>query len=264
MFSLDEVEPHAAAAAAAPASKVSNVAGALGDLRWGMSKDEVLKLLKRRIQNEFQAQVKQERDAVRQDALYQESIERFRRVTQGYVVFDTRKNGWDVSPVADEFRRGTDESMLMVDDPAARDLYFFIRGRLWKWYRELKPGRALGNDFDQAIEVFRAQLGPAEAKKQTRSEGGEAFPGLSWSDPNTRVTLIRRGPDTCIIFEDKATLLELAHLRANAVPRGDKNANSVLDTVVLSDSQKEAWKRDDPRVTRNNEGARAPTPRLAP
>jgi hypothetical protein len=249
-FSLDEVDAPAAAAhkEAAPPSSGTAVSDALGGLRWNMNKADLLAMLKARIQAEFQERVKAERDIVRQDALYQEAKDRYLRIKDAFVVFDARKSGWDVSPIADEFRRGTDESMLVIDDKAARDYYFFIRGKLWKWYRELKP-EANGGDFAQVAEIMRGQFGGTRGRELKRGEGAAALAGVSWSDPSTRVTVMQRGAETCIVFEARATLEQLAVLRKDAVSTQQKRGNSALDAVLLSDGQREAWKREDPNAS---------------
>jgi hypothetical protein len=243
-FSLEEVEGTSAPETPPPAS--APISNALGELRWSMNKDELLKLLKAHIEQDFEARVKAERDVLRQDALYQEAKDRYERLRQGFVTFDTRKNGWDVSPMADEFRRGTGESMLVVDDRASRDYYFFVRGQLWKWYRELKPSPDAG--YDQVADMMRAQYGKANARQIQDAESGTSRAGLSWTDVSTRATLIRRGADTCIVFEARAVLAQLAELRKDAVSR-DAESNRSVDAIVLSDAQREAWRRGDAPTT---------------
>jgi hypothetical protein len=239
-FSLEEVE--ATGAADAPAQASAPISNALGELRWNMNKDELLKVLKARIQRDFEERIKVERDVLRQDALYQEAKNRFQRVRQGFVTFDARKNGWDVSPIADEFRRGTGESMLVVDDGASREYYFFIRGQLWKWYRELKPEANAG--YDQVADLMREQYGKAGTRQIQDAESGTSRAGLSWTDASTRATLIRRGAETCIVFEARAVLAQLAELRKDAVSR-EQESNRSVDAVVMSDAQREAWRHGD-------------------
>ena len=109
----------------------------LGALQWGMSKADVVKLLKAQIRAEFDQRIKVERDIMRQDAIYQEAKERAQRLGENFVVFEGAKSGWDVSPIASEFTRDNREAMLVVAGKGSRDMYFFIQGKLWKWYREL-------------------------------------------------------------------------------------------------------------------------------
>jgi hypothetical protein len=240
---------------AAPTLQASvSIYNALGELRWGMTKADVLKVLKSRVEGEFEARIKVERDIVRQDALYQEAKARYERIRNGFVAFDARKNGWDTSPIAGEFRRGTGESMLVVEDRASRDYYFFIRGQLWKWYRELKPEANTG-DYDQVAELTREQFGAGRPEQAQRSEDGTRYEALSWNDASTRMTLIHRDSDTCLVFEAGAVLDRLAELRKDAVS-DQAQSNHALDAVLLSDAQREAWRNGDPRVTGSEQRAR--------
>ena len=245
-FTLDEVEA-ASAPAAKPdkaekaEAKKASIAQALGELRWGMRKEELLALLKTRIRIEYTARVKAEKDIVRQDALYNEANEAFRRIKDGYVEFDGHKTGWDASALAEEFTHGSGESMLVVDDPSARDLYFFIHGRLWKWYRELKPAAFGGGNFDGIADMLKEQFGNTRERAEPRSEHGAAYRMLSWSDAKTRVSALWRGAETCLVFEDNTTLEHLATLREHAMPRGEKRGN-VLDGVIMTTAQREAWR----------------------
>ena len=242
-FTLDEVE--ATSAPQGPAkhveTKTAAIAHALGELRWGMHKDDVLGLIKKRIHADYTARVKAEHDIVRQDALYSEANELFRRVKDGFVVFNERKTGWDASAIAEEFAHGTGESMLVVDDPNARDLYFFFNDRLWKWYRELKPAAYGGANWQGISSVLQEQFGDAHERAEPRSEKGTPYDSLSWSDDSTRVTALWRGSETCLVFEERATLDHLAVLREHAMPRGAQ-AHPVLDGVLMTAAQREAWR----------------------
>jgi hypothetical protein len=242
-FTLDEVEAaNAPAAQAAPAApKGEPIAHALGELRWGMHREDVLALIKKRIRADYTERVKAEHDIVRQDALYAEANEVFRRVKDGFVVFNGRKTGWDASPIAEEFAHGTNESMLVVDDPNARDLYFFFNDRLWKWYRELKPAAFGGASWDNVSSVLSEQFGAAHERAEPRSENGTPYRMLSWSDDSTRVTALSRGSETCLVFEQRATLDHLAELREHAMPRSNQ-AHPVLDGVIMTTAEREAWR----------------------
>jgi len=247
-FTLDEVEA-ATAPKAGPEAKTkakskadgAPIAHALGELRWGMSKDAVLAVLKKRIRTEYSARVKAEKDILRQDAIYNEANDVFRRIKDGYVEFNGRKTGWDASALAEEFMHGSNEAMLVVDDPSARDLYFFIHGRLWKWYRELKPETFGGGNFDSISEVLKDRFGATSERSEPRSEQGVAYRMLTWSDQQTRLSAIWRGAETCLVFEESATLERLAMMREGARPR-DKKGGAVLQGVFMTAAQREAWR----------------------
>jgi len=56
-------------------------------------------------------------------------------IRKGAVEFDGRSTGWDVSFLKGEFSQGNDESMIVVRDVNSQNFYFFIGGKLWKWYK---------------------------------------------------------------------------------------------------------------------------------
>ena len=240
-FSLEEVAAAAQDEAQATVSSERAIADTLGALRWGMSRTQVLAVLKARIRAQFEQRIRIERDIVRQDALYQEANERFRRVARAHVAFDGKNTGWDVSPVADEFRHGSGESMMFMDDEVARELYFFIGGRLWKWYRELKSDARDDSRYSELAAVMTGRFGRGGAQTDRRVDSGDAFTGLSWQDERTRVTLLRRGTDACVVYEDRKTLERLAMLRERALPRGPKRS-AAIDRVFMSPEQREAWR----------------------
>ncbi len=240
-FTLEEVTDAAEDEAHAQVASERSIAETLGALRWGMSKDQLLAALKTRIRRDYEQRIRVERDVLRQDALYQEANERFRRLKRGQVAFDGRKTGWDVSPIADEFRHGSNESMMFLDDESARELYFFINGRLWKWYRELKSDAGDGSRYRELAAVMTGQFGRARAQTDRRTDSGDAFTGLTWQDEHTRVTLLQRGADPCVVYEDRDTLDRLALLRSQALPRGPKR-NATIDQVFMSPEAREAWR----------------------
>jgi hypothetical protein len=227
----------------------------LGELRWGMSHAQVLALLKARVRADYESHIRRERDVVRQDALYQEMKARYQRIKDSVMEFDGRKTGWDVSPVAGEFRHGSRESLLYVDGEETRDLYFFIGGRLWKWYRELKPDPREGSRYPQTSELLKEQFGRAKPQEERRNDEGESFAGLVWQDPLTRLSVVQRGADTCLVFEARATIEQLAALRQHALPRGPKQ-NPVLDQVFMTAAEREAWREQQDREPRASSRAR--------
>lgn len=254
-FSLDEVSEGAAEESGGESGderQPASIAASLDGLSWGMSKEGVFKLLKRRIRADFEKQVKAERDIVRQDALYQEAKQRYLRMREGFVKFDGKKTGWDVSPLVEEFRHGSNESLLVVESESAREHYFFINERLYKWYRELKPAAFDGAaaDYGRLAERLRKDFGKGKPQVARRNEGGEPLTGVAFKDEQTSVTLLKRGAETCLVYEELATLDRLAVLREHAHPRGPK-ANGALDMVLMTAAQREAWREQQDR-----EGAR--------
>jgi hypothetical protein len=240
-FSLDEAGDDAPKArkAEAAAAADAHVAKALGELRWGMSSQELLAMFKARLRAQYDRESRLERDVLRQDEAYQKAKARYEQIKDGLVRFDDKKNGWDVSPIGTEFRRGSRESMLVVRSAESHDYYFFINDRLWKWYRELEPSSVGGAGFDGVAEMMRGQLGAVAQQQLSRSEGGPSLPGLAWDTTTTRVTLIQRGAVACLIFESQQTLAELPTLRQNAIARVTTKHSIVDDILMDNDAQEQ-------------------------
>jgi hypothetical protein len=90
-----------------------------------------------------------------------------------------------------------------------------------------------------------------------RNEGGEPLTGLAFKDEHTSVTLLKRGAETCLVYEELETLERLAMLRERAHPRGPKQ-NGALDLVLMSAAQREAWREEQDRAgQRRTQAARA-------
>ncbi|HTU61264.1 MAG TPA: hypothetical protein VMF89_22570 [Polyangiales bacterium] len=207
----------------------------LGALQWGMSKSDLIKLLKAQIRAEFDQRIKVERDIMRQDAIYQEFKERAQRLGENYVAFEGAKTGWDVSPIASEFSRDNREAMLVVTGKGTRDMYFFIQGKLWKWYREIDRDAA---DATSSAEALKRRFGAGKPQKSRRDESNAPFAGTTWSDESTRVTALRRGAETCLIFEDMSTLENLEKLRFHAQGASNKSSEKVIDLIMLTDAER--------------------------
>jgi hypothetical protein len=253
-FTLDEVEASSAPNKRKPAAVDTRQAGTvdpkqaiaqeLGELRWGMSKAELIKLLKAQVRAEFEQRVKVERDILSQDALYQEAQDRARRISEKYVAFDGQKTGWDVSPISAEFTHGNREAMLVVSGRNSRDMYFFIQDKLWKWFRELTPDARTGAAPEETLAALEQRFGPGKPQHERRSESNEVYPGTTWTDGRTRITALRRGSESCLVFEDAAKLSQLAVLRHHVQPKMAKDrAAAAVDSILLSEAELEARSR---------------------
>lgn len=242
-FTLDEVDAQSARQPKPAVDPKREIAQALGELRWGMSKAELIKLLRTQVRVEFEQRVKAERDILRQDALYQEAKDRAQRISENYVEFNGQKTGWDVSPIRPEFTHGNREAMLVVTSKSSRDMYFFIQGKLWKWFRELTPDAGLAVDPDAMLAGFKRRFGPGKPQRERRGDTG-VYPGSSWSDGSTLVTALRRGSEICLIFEDASIIPRLAVLRHSVQPKhGKDKAAAAVDSILLSEAELEARSR---------------------
>ncbi|MCA9582847.1 MAG: hypothetical protein KC416_13705, partial [Myxococcales bacterium] len=108
---------------------------ALGDLKWGMTKKEVLDHFTKAIREKYRKPLAKAPDAIEADRLRHEMNEAIRKIHESVTSFDGETTGWDVSFLKGEFTHHNGEEMLVVRDENSQNFYFFIDGKLWKWYK---------------------------------------------------------------------------------------------------------------------------------
>jgi hypothetical protein len=242
-FTLDEVDAADKKPARGKPAAVDTkqaITEALGEVRWGMSKADLLKVLRARIRAEFEQRIKVERDIMRQDALYEAAKDQAKRLSENWIEFDEGKSGWDVSPIGTEFTRGNREAMLVVTTKTSRELYFFIQGKLWKWYRELSPEAVDADSPQDVLTVLKQRFGSGKTQKERQNDSKVAYPGTTWSDGSTQVTAMLRGSDPCLIFEDLHTIEQLSVLRHNVEKMPKNRVASTIDSILLTKPELEA------------------------
>lgn len=182
-----------------------------GGFKFGMSKDEVLAVLQKQIDDSFENQIKATTDIAMQDRLRKDKKAELARTSSTYVVFDGHKTGWDVSIIENEFAHNTGESMMDRWENAAgknnRRFFFFKDGKLWKMFVSLDvsvlpedkknfatlesymvakygPG---DSDVEHGTITWRA--GEFEARAIDRLKDYDAI-GIAIEDPKVRASLM--------------------------------------------------------------------------
>jgi hypothetical protein len=182
---------------AAPALASSNaIAGALGNLRWGMSDREVRTALKAKISGKDLA----------------------------YVEFDGKPNHWDSTPVAEEYTHGNEEAMLSYKDTDhSENYYFFIGGQLWKWVKVYPTAAFGGHDASRFSAKIRDRFGSGRDKQGEVNPGsGQSYPFVEFLDRNTRLRAVDKSQQQdkyVLMFEAMDTVRSLASLRSNTIRR---------------------------------------------
>ncbi len=203
---------------AAPAAASGNaIAGAMGNLRWGMNEREVRTALEGKLS--------------KADA---------RELNSSYVEFDGKKTRWDHSDVAEEYTHGNEESMLSYKDrDGSSNYYFFIGGQLWKWVK-LYPASAFGgSDFSRFSKKVRARFGKGYEKDGEVNPGsGAKYKFLEFLNRNTRLRAVDKTDEHheyALMFEAMDTVRSLAALRSNTIRR--YKAPSRSRAVASSDAE---------------------------
>jgi hypothetical protein len=207
----------AVSAANRVAAEASPIATSMGDLRWGLSEDEVSSFVKRKLSERYNAEIKKTHDSAKQAQL-----KAALKTAQSSLVkanFEGSSSRWDHSPVAGEFSYGNGESMLVAKDDGSENYYFFLSGRLWKWYKALDKSAA-GGDFKKFTSSVESKFGKGHAKKGELTPGQGTTQWVEYIDRNSRMRAAdntKRG-GFALIFEEMATVHELASTHRVAKP----------------------------------------------
>lgn len=139
-----------------------------GGFKFGMSKDEVLTVLSKQLDDRYADKLKATTDMALQDNLRREKKDELARVKASYTEFNGKRTGWDVSIIEDEFAHNTGESMVErwenSDGKNQRRFFFFHDGKLWKMFISLDVS-ILPEDkknFATFQQTMERQYGPGE------------------------------------------------------------------------------------------------------
>lgn len=113
-----------------------------GGFKFGMTKDEVIAVFGKQLDERYDERIKATTDIAAQDRLRREKRDEVSRLQQSYIAFDSAKaSPWDVSIVEDEFAHNTNEAMLERWENQGgknnRRFFFFYEGKLWKMFVSL-------------------------------------------------------------------------------------------------------------------------------
>lgn len=216
----------------------AEISKSMGDLTWGVSKDQLQKQLIDKVKEKYRPLVAKTKDPVEEDRLRNAANEEMKRIKESYVEFKGTSTGWDVSFLRGEFTHGNSESMLVMRDQNSQNFYFFIDGKLWKWYKAFDAEVFPAGNFTVFAGSVQKRFGPA------KDASGEISPGnkrhwLEWQDDKTRLRAVDQSDFYgfyCLVFEEKATVNNLAKLRTNT-QQVATNKNALVDAVTAPPSR---------------------------
>jgi hypothetical protein len=205
-----------------------------GGFKFGMSKDDVVAVLQKQIDERYEDKIKATTDISQQDRIRKDKKTELARVSSTYVAFDGHKTGWDVSIIENEFAHGTGESMMERWENEGgknnRRFFFFKDGKLWKMFVSLDVS-VLPEDkknFATLESYMAAKYGPGESDLDHGV--------ITWHAGEFEARAIDRLKDydaIGIAIEDPKIRTEvLAEREAHAPPKHETPAviKAVLDT----------------------------------
>jgi hypothetical protein len=212
----------------------AEIAKSMEDYKWGMSKDDVQKKLIDAVKEKYRPLVAKTKDAVEEDRLRTAAADEMKRIRDSYVEFKGTSTGWDVSFLKGEFTHGNNESMIVQRDKNSQNFYFFINGKLWKWYKAFDAEVFKAGDFTAFADAVQRRFGPAKEASGELAPGAGSRHWLEWQDESTRLRAVDQSDFYgfyCLVFEDRATVNNLGKLRAHTREVASKQ-NSVIDAVT--------------------------------
>jgi hypothetical protein len=212
----------------------AEISKSMGDLSWGISKDELQKKLIDKVKEHYKPLVAKTRDAVEEDRLREAASSEIKRIKDSFVEFKGTSTGWDVSFLKGEFTHGNDESMLVMRDQNSQNFYFFMGGKLWKWYKAFDAEVFPADSFATFAGAVQRRFGPAkEARGELIPASGERH-WLEWQDDGTRLRAVDQTDFYgfyCLVFEQKSTVANLAQLRGNTREVANKQ-HAMIEAVT--------------------------------
>jgi hypothetical protein len=202
-----------------------------GGFKFGMTKDEVIAVFAKQLDERYDEKIKATTDIAAQDQLRRDKKNEVSRLESSYIRFDTAKpSPWDVSIIEDEFAHNTSESMLERWENQGgknqRRFFFFYEGKLWKMFVSLDVS-ILPEDkknFATFESVMESKYGP-----------GEVDPGkITWRTPEFDVRALDKLKSydaLALAIEDPRARKEVVALRvAKAPPKHE--TSSVIKAVI--------------------------------
>ncbi|MET0283506.1 MAG: hypothetical protein ABW352_03530 [Polyangiales bacterium] len=238
---------------------------AMGDLKWGQSREEVYARFENQIKERYKPLISKARNVMEEDKQRAKQKDELAKLKSSLVDFNGKKTGWDVSFLKGEFTHHNSESLFVVSDESSENYYFFIQNKLWKWYKAFKADAFAGKSFEQFGQAIETRYGKGAKREGDAVHGGGKQSWLEWQDSDTRLRAVDESTFYgfyCLVFEEKATLNKLAQLRT-AKSKESKGGNSLVDSVTsdeahqnVSDSNSDAIDRITGKV-RNRQDAPA-------
>jgi hypothetical protein len=211
----------------------------MGPFEFGMTKEQILKILAKQIKEAYAEKVKATTDVYMQDKLRRKQKAEIKRIKRTHIAFTGKKSGWDVSIIDDQFARNTGESMMVYWENAAesgkdqRRFFFFHEGRLYKMFIQL--GSAMLKDDQRSFSYFHQVMQRRYGGgKVTMKKGSDEPTSVLWSSRKFNVTALDKLEfynSFCLVIADPGA--EAALAAAREAMKRDPTKSNIIDSVVL-------------------------------
>ena len=157
----------------------------LGDIKWGDSKDEVLKKMKSSMMKKIK-QKKGSRDMVALQRKRKAVMNRHKVAEKSYKAL-SGDTGYEVSIIADEFSTNNGEAMLQIKDKVAKRFFFFIDGRLYKLVVAYNSSYLKQTGFKSFVASSAEKYGRPAKAEYSEINGKDRLSLVRWVDRETQL-----------------------------------------------------------------------------
>lgn len=213
-----------------PAKALKAVAVSPSTISWGMSPNQVAGVYDKLFDEDFKPKYKKVQPGVAMQALDAELAELKAQVRRSLVRFGEIPTGYDSTPLKPEYSYGNKEAVMNVSRDGRERYFFFIQDKLWKVADEhaLGEGKPWGKTFDEALGKLAGYYGVAGRVREPDEQNKLAAKEADWTDGKGHVRAVMRSDSAfALIFEDEATVAQLASLRSNKL----KDPNAIDPSV---------------------------------
>jgi hypothetical protein len=231
--------------------KKSELAAVLGDVKWGDSKDTVLKKMKSQLMSEAKKDPKVKKDPLLMQQARKGALERHKSAEKSYTRLEGENTGYEVSVIADEFSSNNGESFIRVKDSVAQRFYFFIDGVFYKLVVAYNSSYLKKTYFESFVALSARKYGRPTTAEYDDIRGEEQLALVSWEDPETALSVKNKKElfDTyTMAFTDRQTLKRLQAKKGRlggSDKDGEELSSQVQDLMASTDGDSNRAVVDD-------------------
>ncbi len=206
-----------------------------GGFKFGMTKDDVLGVLQKQIDERYEDKIKGTTDITLQDRYRRDKKAELSNTAKTFIAFDAKTTPWDVSIVENEFAHNTNESMMERWENEGgknqRRFFFFYDNKLWKMYLSLDVSiiPEEKRTFETFKSVMEGQYGAGAV------DGGT----IAWRAGDFDVRAVDRLKDygaLGLVVEDPNVRKDVLAMREQH--KGPEQAhNSIINSVIDKDNK---------------------------
>jgi hypothetical protein len=230
----------AAKAPVATADQRRSMADLAGKFKWGMSEDEVFKVIEDATHARYKELVAKEPDVNKQDDLRKKELEDIARTKSSLVMFEGKKTGWDVSIIDKEFAQRNDEAMITMWEKDQRRFLFFWHDKLYKQFIAFDSTHPVFKDksFDDFVKLIEGRYGQSQMKfSQMKTKDDMVVDHIEWpAAGDFQLWAIDQASfygNFCLRLFQPSTQAQLDKIHAEKNPHAGGNA--LIDAVTKPD-----------------------------